>query len=101
MKLPVWLVYPIVRLSGKIFAGIDVEEASCVEAVRNSKVPILFVHGEADDFVPCYMSKECYEACGMAKRILTVPGAGHGLSHCVDRDGYEALVEAFLDEVVV
>ena len=101
MKLPVWLVYPIVRLSGKIFAGIDVEEASCVEAVRNSKVPILFVHGEADDFVPCYMSKECYEACGMSKRILTVPGAGHGLSHCVDQDGYEALVEAFLDEVVV
>lgn len=101
MKLPVRLVYPIVRLSGKIFAGIDVEEASCVEAVRNSKVPILFVHGEADDFVPCYMSKECYEACGMSKRILTVPGAGHGLSHCVDQDGYEALVEAFLDEVVV
>ena len=75
-------------------------DASGVEAVRNSKVPILFVHGEADDFVPCDMSKACFEACGKPKRILTVPGAGHGLSHCVDKDSYEKLVQEFLDEVV-
>lgn len=102
MRLPVGLVYPVVRLSGRLFGGIDVEQAdaSSVEAVRDSKVPILFVHGEADDFVPCDMSKACFEACGKAKRILTVPGAGHGLSHCVDKDSYENLVEDFLDEVV-
>lgn len=103
MRLPVGFIYPIVRLSGRLFGGIDIEQAdaSSVEAVSNSKVPIFFVHGEADDFVPCEMSKACFEACGKPKRILTVPGAGHGLSHCVDKDSYENLVEEFLDEVMV
>lgn len=98
MKLPVALVYPVVRLSGRIFAGIDIgdEEASCVEAVRKSKVPILFIHGDGDDFVPCHMSQDCFDACGAEKRLLIVKGAGHGLSHCVDHVSYEAAVEEFL-----
>lgn len=100
--LPVALAYPVVRLSGRIFAGIDIEDedASCVEAVRNSKVPILFIHGDGDDFVPCHMSQTCYEACGQQKRILLVKGAGHGLSHCVDKVSYEAAVEEFLDSAM-
>lgn len=102
MKLPVSLVYPVVRLSGRLFAGIDIgaEDASCIEAVRNSKIPIMFVHGEDDGFVPCPMGLQCYEACGAKKKLLTVPGANHGLSHCIDKDRYEAMVEEFLDEVM-
>lgn len=100
MKLPVAYVYPLVRLSGKMFGGIDIEEVSCVDAVRNSKVPILFIHGDGDDFVPCYMSRHCYEACSTQKKLLLVKGAGHGLSHCVDKVSYEAAVEEFLDAYV-
>ncbi len=100
MKLPVAYVYPMVRLSGRMFGGIDIEEASCVNAVCNSKVPILFIHGDEDDFVPCHMSKECYEACGTKKKLLVVKGAGHGLSHCVDKVSYEDAVEEFLDAYV-
>ncbi len=98
MKLPVAFVYPVIRLSGRIFAGIDIgdKEASCVEAVHKSKVPILFIHGDGDDFVPCHMSQACYEACSTEKRLLIVKGAGHGLSHCVDHVSYEAAVEEFL-----
>lgn len=100
MKLPVTYVYPVVRLSGRIFGGIDIEEVSCVDAVRNSKVPILFIHGDGDDFVPCHMSESCYDACGTPKKLLIVKGAGHGLSHCVDKVSYEEAVEEFLDNFV-
>ena len=101
MHFPVKLAYPVVRLSGRIFAGIDIEEVSCVDAVRRSKVPILFIHGEGDNFVPCYMSRSCYEACGAQKKLLLVEGADHGLSHCVDNKSYENAVEEFLGSYVM
>lgn len=100
MGLPVALAYPVVRLSGKVFGKIDIEEVSCVEAVKNSKVPILFIHGLGDHFVPSHMSQACYDACAAEKRILLVEGAGHGLSHCVDSKSYNAAVEEFLDKFV-
>ena len=99
-KLPVKLMYPLAKLSARIFGGFDLEETSAREAVKKSKIPILFIHGEDDRFVPCHMGKECYEGCPGKKRILTVEGAGHGLSHCVDAKRYEAAVDEFLDEVV-
>lgn len=99
-KLPVKLMYPLAKLSARIFGGFDLEETSAREAVKKSKIPILFIHGEDDRFVPCQMGKECYEGCPGKKRILTVEGAGHGLSHCVDAKRYEAAVDEFLDEVV-
>ena len=99
-KLPVRLMYPLAKLSAKVFGRFDLEETSAREAVKKSKIPILFIHGDDDRFVPCQMSRECYEGCGSNKRILTVEGAGHGLSHCVDAVRYEACVDEFLDEVV-
>ena len=99
-RLPVRLMYPLARLSAKVYGRFDLEETSAREAVKKSKIPILFIHGDDDRFVPCHMSRECYEGCGSSKRILTVEGAGHGLSHCVDAKKYEACVDAFLDEVI-
>ena len=99
-KLPVRLMYPLARLSAKVYGRFDLEETSAREAVKKSKIPILFIHGEDDRFVPCHMGRECYEGCCSAKRILTVEGAGHGLSHCVDAKRYEACVDEFLDKVV-
>lgn len=99
-KLPVGLMYPLARLSAKVYGGFDLEETSAREAVKKSKIPILFIHGDDDRFVPCHMSRECYEGCAGTKRILTIEGAGHGLSHCVDAARYEACVDEFLDEVM-
>jgi fermentation-respiration switch protein FrsA (DUF1100 family) len=73
----------------------DIAVANCkynkdkiVEAVKNAKVPVIFFHGEADDFVPCEMSKINYEACSSKKMLVTVAGAGHGLSFPVAPEKY-------------
>ena len=53
------------------------------------KLPLLLLHGQADDFVPCWMGVKSFEAAASAdKQLITVPGAGHGLSYLVDPDRY-------------
>lgn len=100
MKLPVGISYWLVKMGAKIYGGFDVEETSPVEAVKKAKVPILFIHGEADDFVPCYMTHENYEACASDKRLLLVKDAGHGMSYYVDMKKVEEGVHAFLDKIM-
>ena len=100
MKLPVKISYFFVRLSAILFGGFDPEEASAKEALKNCKVPVMFVHGEDDDFVPCQMSRDNYEACASRKEILTVPGANHGMSYCIDNEVYVNAVQKFIDSVM-
>lgn len=100
MKLPVELSYQLVRLGGKIYGGFDVEETSAVDAMTRAKVPILFIHGLDDDFVPCDMSRKNYDACVSDKQILLVEKAGHGMSYYVDMKKTEEAVFAFLDKIM-
>lgn len=97
MKLPVPLLYPFVVLGGLIYGGFNVNKASPIEAVKKSRLPILFFHGDTDDFVPHAMSLENYEACTSDKRMVTIAGAGHGLCYPVDPEGYLAAMREFLE----
>lgn len=96
LKLPVRLAYPLVRLSAKLYGKFDLESASATEALAKSKVPILLIHGEADNFVPCEMSRVNYEACASEKELFTVPEAGHGMSYLTDVEGYISKFRGFL-----
>lgn len=95
MHLPAGLVYPFVKLGACIFGGFDLEEASPIEAVKRSHTPTILIHGDHDDFVPCDMSRELYEACAAKKSFVTIPGAGHGLAYPVDREKYLAALRDF------
>ncbi len=98
MKLPSAIVYPFIKLGARIFGGFDLEAASPIEAVKKSPVPIIFVHGEDDAFVPCEMSEACYEACTAPKMLHTVPGAGHGLAYIIENDDYIKVLAKFEEE---
>ena len=88
MGLPPKLGYPFVKLGARLFGGFDPDETSPLEAVKHCKVPVIFYHGETDDFVPCDMSRMNFEACASRKALVTIPGAGHGLCYPVARDLY-------------
>ena len=91
MKLPADVFYPFVKLGARIFGGFNLEESSPKEAMKHCKLPIIFVHGDADDFVPYDMSRQLYDACISERKVLiTVRGAGHGLAYPVDKEGYVA-----------
>ena len=70
---------------------------SCADALAHCKVPVLFVHGTADHFVPVEMTYENYLACAAPKQLLIVPGADHGMSYLVERERYEKTCHAFFE----
>lgn len=84
-----------VSMGARLFGGFGLDDASPGEALRHTSIPVLFIHGEADSFVPCYMSRENFLACASEKRLFTVPGAIHGMSYTADTAGYEREVREF------
>lgn len=95
IHLPADLLYPVVKLSARLYGKFDLEEDSPIEAMGRCTVPMIFAHGENDDFVPCDMSRECYAACTAPKLLITVPHAGHGLCYPVDPEGYLSALREF------
>ena len=95
MHLPVTLLYPIARLGARLFGGFDLEEDAPVEAVKRAKVPILFIHGDTDDFVPYEMSVENQAACASPSELVPIPGAGHGLCYPSAPEQYLATLKRF------
>lgn len=72
----------------------DLLDLSTLDAMKNCRVPVLFVHGSDDSFVPVEMTYENYKACAAPKQLLIVPGAGHGLSYLTEPTRYrQALLQ--------
>lgn len=71
-------------------------DASPVGAMKKNKtIPCLFIHGDADTFVPCEMGMKNYTACKAPKELLVVPEAEHGMSFVVAPDVYKKKVLDF------
>lgn len=99
--LPIFPVYQLIRLGGKLLGGFDLESATVTDALAHCDIPVLLIHGGDDRFVPCEMGHENYAHCAArSKQLLVVPGAGHGLSYMVDREAYLAALESFLRSVL-
>ena len=93
------VVYPLVDLAARSFGRFSLNGADAVQAVKNTKVPILIVHGESDGLVPCDMSRRIADANPKMIRRYTFPGAVHGLSYIVDPARYTELVKEFCKEI--
>ena len=76
---PVWLAYAVGRLGARLYGHFEPNRIDCTAAVSRAAVPILFIHGEEDGFVPCEMSRKNYDACASRKQLLTIPGAAHAV----------------------
>lgn len=81
-------------------AHFDLKDADCLGGMKSSKVPTLFIHGDADDFVKTSMCSALYDACETEKDIFLVSGAIHAFSYYVAKDEYDAKVESFIDKVI-
>ena len=79
-------------------ANIEDSDYSTLDALKYSKIPVLFIHGTDDSFVPIKMTYENYKACTAPKRLLIVPGAEHGLSFLVEKEKYIQTVRDFWRE---
>ena len=95
--VPAVPVYAVARLGARLFCGFDLDAASAPDALSRSHIPVLFIHGDDDRFVPCRMSRENFEASAAEhKKLLIVHNAGHGLSYMLDRPAYLSALHEFL-----
>ena len=76
------------------------KEASCTEQLKKSKTPTLFIHGEADTFVPYEMLQDVYDACPTEKDILSIPDAPHARAVCAHPEMYWPKVKEFIDKYI-
>lgn len=87
----------LLGLYTRLFAGFGLKEYSTLDALAETKYPVLLIHGAGDRFVPCEMSQRAFDACKSEKRLLLVEGAAHGMSYLADRGRVEAAAGAFIE----
>ncbi len=87
------------EIYSQILAGYKFSDYSTLNALHDNNVPVLFIHGGKDKFVPVWMSKENYNAARCMKKLLIIEEGGHGSSVFEDIEVYENTEKDFLDEV--
>lgn len=98
VHLPSKLTLFVTNILTRMFAGFGLKEKDTCSVLKNAKLPVLLIHGLADDFVPSNMSMQGYDACMGEKELLLVEDAGHGVSFLKDRESYTKCVIAFLEK---
>lgn len=80
----------------RIRGGYNLRDASPLQAVAQSSVPTLFIHGDEDQMIDVGMSYELFEAAACEKELFIVEGAGHAQAQDKDPDDYYGRIHAFL-----
>lgn len=94
--LPAFPVLDSTSLVTKVKADYSLKEASAIDQVKKAEVPILYIHGEADTFVPTEHAITLYENTNSEAEIMTVQGAGHGEAIVLEEDMYKNKLKSFL-----
>ena len=96
-RLPAFPVLHLTDIACRLTAGYSLKDASSAQALANSRLPVLFIHGTGDNFVPADMTAENYAAAMGEKRTVIVEGADHGFSYVEDRERCRKEVLDFID----
>lgn len=94
--IPPRIILPAMSLWSKILAGYSFSEVSTCGILKSNEIPVLFIHGRADDFVPCHMTERAFESCAGEKEVIYVEGAGHGESYIFERERCQNTLKRFI-----
>lgn len=97
--LPSFPVMQGAEILNRKLAGYGMDECNAKREVAKAKVPILFIHGSKDTFVPTKMCHEIYDCCASPKKLLIVEGASHGESYYKDTKAYEKALDEFTGDL--
>lgn len=97
-KIDASFYIPIMDLMCKILGKFSIKNVSTVDAIKNTDMPILLIHGTNDNFVPCEMSKTAFESANERSKLVLVDGADHGISFLVDTKRVVQELKDFLNK---
>ncbi len=83
-----------------IIYGWNFREASALEQVRKCDLPMLFIHGEADTYVPTWMVYRLFEAKSGLKELWIAPGSSHAMAYRDHPETYTSWVRNFTDKYI-
>lgn len=99
--LPAFPILHIGDLLMRIKHHYSYKEASPIKYVAKATVPMLFIHGDQDEFVPFSMMQPLYEACSSPEKdFLVVVGAEHANSVLINPELYWQKVDSFIDQYI-
>ena len=100
LKVPSSYILNVTNMVTKLKAGYSLKEASALECVKKATVPILYIHGDKDKFVPYSMMDKLYDATISPKEKLTIEGGEHANSDLVSPFLYWLTIEDFINQYV-
>lgn len=98
--LPSFPIIPTLNLVTKAKADYSLYEASALDQVQKTNIPILYMHGEADTFVPTKLTKDLYEQTKSEADMLTFSGANHGEGYVIAKEKYVEKLHEFLNKYI-
>lgn len=98
--LPEFPLIPVTSLVTKIRSDYWFGEADTVAQVKKNHVPMLFIHGAEDKFVPTEMVNDVYEANPSPKELYIAPNADHAESYELNKEEYKQKVQNFVFKYV-
>lgn len=96
IHLPVFLVYPLVKLAGIMFVHENMNRNNVLDRVRDSKNQIMIIHGSGDTVIPYEFSMLIAATYPSKVRYELFRGAEHCSSYLVDYDWYNQIIKDFL-----
>ena len=100
-KLPLNIFMPFICLFVRIFAKTKLKKVDVNDNLKNLNIPILFIHGSKDDFVPLKNVYSMYEKYNGPKDILVIDDAPHGMGYLIDEKAYLKKIRDFIDKYMV
>ncbi|MDP4088500.1 MAG: alpha/beta hydrolase [Bacillota bacterium] len=83
----------------KLRKGWSFKDVSPIKALSEIDTPVLFIHGEADEVIPNWMSKDMYKAKRGIKGIYIAPDAAHVQTFINNKQEYEKVLDGFLKDI--
>ena len=80
--------------------GWGFKEASSLNQVKKCQLPMLFIHGGDDHYVPTEMVYSLYEAKSEPKELWIAPGAAHAMSYKDHEEEYTERVKNFVGQYI-
>ncbi|MCR5272529.1 MAG: alpha/beta hydrolase [Lachnospiraceae bacterium] len=99
-NLPSFPILNTASVISSIRAGYSFTEASSLEQIKKTSLPVFFTHGSVDNFVHTDMVYELYDACPTDKDLYVAEGAGHGQAMYLDPELYFDKIFTFIGKYV-
>lgn len=97
-KLPSFPIIPLASLMTNIRAGYSFDDVNATNALKNTTLPGLILHGGADGFVPTENAQRIYQLLSSEKDIHIFDNAKHVKAEKLYRIEYWEIIRNFLNK---